>query len=1245
MRKIKAHKEIGVGIILTLAFLLILILSHGRVFAAKGGAAGTTATGDAATVTPTPVPTPTPTPPPPGKGKLRLMYTTDTHGQINDMDYQRQTRVVRGLNRISTMMKVARREMNDQNCMAFDVGDNIMDYTTDFIYDADPFAIQPVYKALAKLNYDAITVGNHEFDYGLDYLIDQLNGSGLKDKVILSNVTSKYSGEFIYGKENRIIEKEVVDYNGYTHIVKVGLFGAAPPNLSSRTEKSTASLKTVGFCETAAIEVQKLKEQGADIIVALAHTGVGTENPSPNAANAGYGMTKVDGLDVILGGHQHIYFPDSSYSYLPGIDPNTWMVNGTRFLVMRAQARSLGIVDLNLSFDAEGHVCIDSSDYDIRKVTSNVTPDPAIDETMDKWGPKITAASSVKIGDIGEHRWSTYMAQLESNPILQTVQNAQRAYGYQYILQNAPDFAGFPLICATRYGMYGNESGQEYGDVTGAISAGRIQDFARYQQYEYIYWITGAQLKEWIEWTASVYQQPGTSGQSQWGDSIIADYVRNRNGESLVTSDNVREWKNYFLFGGIEYTINPQVPSRYSMRGDRISDYERVTSLTMNGVPITPEQQFVIVTDQLLDSATLQVDATRPIWSQKIADRKKLLQNIVTDYLKSQSQYSYTDLSYSTNWTLDLPAHYRFLIMTGDKGADVVKASPWYVNYIANANGYGYFECEAPEQPQADVKPPCLSLLPSSYVTSDEPVNIKVMANDLSGITEVKYAKGTLTVDDANWSNPEIALDVVDNLVTVTESGIYSFLVRDGAGNPTVQSIAITNIDPDALQAPTIDKVDNNDTAVLGTGQIGTTINVQIGDNTYTGTVDADGDYSVDIPVPRARTVIRCFVSDSKGRTSTATSTRVKRVGPNMPSGSAANNSYYIKGKTNDSDVKLFALVKGKIYVSKKLGTSYYKKCKKYNENKEIKKTSITVSKSGNYNIQIPHMSPGKVVKVYSIDQFGRVSYAKEISVARKAYEPVSCFTTFSTEKAVFGHIREEKRGYLLAYYADGTKAGSGYSDGEGYFHIPISRELEPDETVTIYAKYTASDAEQSHPAELKVDDVEDADTGNDVRIRKVAAGAGVVSGNTDYRYAIVSVLHDGSYQIKSADRNGDFRINLENEPKEGDRVSVFVRSIHGYFQTFKKKTVTLAPPEKPVVEKASTYFSAVNVLSHEKVTMTLRVRKKLYRNPKVYYSKAKKSYVYKFTNIENLYEGEGIRIVAYAQNEGGKTRSDVFIF
>ena len=1227
------------GILIILTFLLIFIFripvhAESGPVSDTGAASGSAASGPA--IEPTAAPTPTPLPP--GNADLRLMYTTDTHGQITSFDYQRQTEVTRGYERIATMMETARNEVGDRNYMSFDLGDNIMDYTTDFIYNQSPTSTQPVYKAIASMNYDAITLGNHEFDYGINYVTRQLESSGLMDKCVLSNVTSKFTGDYVFGRENRIIEKEVIDKSGRTRIVKVGIFGVTPPTISVRTENVLNSLNAEGIYKTAEREVAALKAQGADIIIALAHSGVGTENPSETASNVGYAMAHIDGLDVILGGHQHVYFPDENFSYLPDVDKNTWLIKGTRLVVMRDSARALGIVDLKLRFDEQGKVHIDSSTCDIRKVTSKVEPNPAITAFMDTWGPKITKNTTSAIGTIGEKRWTTYLAALESNPILQTVQNAQRAYAYQYITENAPQYLDLPILCATRYGMFGNESGSEYGDVTGTITNGRIQDFARYHQYIYVYEITGAQLKEWIEWAASTYQKTWTSSRSEWEDPIISRYAK-QGGNSLLSSENVRNWMSMFFFGGVEYTINPSYDPRYSEDGRKISDSERVTSLTFNGAPVEADQKFVIASDQIL--ATMQCDATRGIYSNKIAAKKVLLQNVVKNYLKECAALGDIDISAHQNWKLDLPSGYRFLLMTGSGGDSIVTESKWGGSLYDSDNGYSYFECRNPSPETTDTEGPSLTLVSSSYETSDSPVSVRMLANDISGIEARGYILGTRPPGSSDWDNPFFTNIMTSDTVTFEQNGVYTFYVRDTMGNATTQTIAITTIDPETLKKPKVKKVDNNDTVVKGTAQIGATVNVRIGSKTYSDKAGIDGSFEVDIPVQLAGTKISVYVSDSKERTSKKVNLIVKSVGPNRPTGSAVNNSYYLTGKTNDISTKVYAVLGDTVYVSKKLGKKYYKTCKKYDTTKKIVKTTVTVKKNGSYSIKIPHCEPGTTLKVFAVDNLGRVSYGRSVTVKRKTYEPVLRYPTYSSEKKVYGRIKEGTRGYLRAYYSNGKFAGSGYSDKEGYFAVPISRSLKKNEKISLIAAKSGSTSTKSHPSVLVVEDINYADDGDEVLdIHKVTAADNYISGTTEYNKGQITVIAPGSSRTTNAKTNGEWKLKLAKKYKKGTQLKILIRTSHGYAMGLKYKTVVEAPPAKPVIEKVNKNKKIVRVLHTKKLEMFIKVEKTKYTDCTVSFNKKKKKYVYTFT-VKELEEDD--KVVAFAKNEGGTTKSKAY--
>ena len=170
--------------------------------------------------------------------KLRMIFTSDLHGQLTTEDYETgKVYTTGGLSRTATLIKKAKAEVNPKNSLLFDLGDVLFDYTTDYIYDVNSSAQQPMYTAMAKMGYDAITLGNHEFDYTLDYIQKQLSSTGMSGKVVLSNVTNVNTGAHIWA-ENKIITKKLVTESGKTISVKVGLIGETVPTCLLYTSPS-----------------------------------------------------------------------------------------------------------------------------------------------------------------------------------------------------------------------------------------------------------------------------------------------------------------------------------------------------------------------------------------------------------------------------------------------------------------------------------------------------------------------------------------------------------------------------------------------------------------------------------------------------------------------------------------------------------------------------------------------------------------------------------------------------------------------------------------------------------------------------------------------------------------------------------------------------------------------------------------------------------------------------------------------
>jgi 2',3'-cyclic-nucleotide 2'-phosphodiesterase/3'-nucleotidase len=96
----------------------------------------------------------------------------------------------------------------------------------------------PVYKAINLLAYDAGNVGNHEFNYGLDYLNTSLQGANfpyINANVYIDDQDDDPTNDQNYFTPYLILDKTFVDDNGQEHAVKVGVIGFVPPKLCNGT--------------------------------------------------------------------------------------------------------------------------------------------------------------------------------------------------------------------------------------------------------------------------------------------------------------------------------------------------------------------------------------------------------------------------------------------------------------------------------------------------------------------------------------------------------------------------------------------------------------------------------------------------------------------------------------------------------------------------------------------------------------------------------------------------------------------------------------------------------------------------------------------------------------------------------------------------------------------------------------------------------------------------------------------------
>jgi 2',3'-cyclic-nucleotide 2'-phosphodiesterase/3'-nucleotidase len=162
--------------------------------------------------------------------KLRIMETTDLHVNILPYDYYRDAADdTVGLARTATIVKAARGEA--KNSLLFDNGDLIQGSPLgDFVAYRRGMKkgdVHPMVAAMNTLNYDCGTLGNHEFNYGLEYLQNALGAA--KFPLVCANVM-KANGETML-KPWLVLDREVTDESGVKHKLKVGVIGFVPPQI------------------------------------------------------------------------------------------------------------------------------------------------------------------------------------------------------------------------------------------------------------------------------------------------------------------------------------------------------------------------------------------------------------------------------------------------------------------------------------------------------------------------------------------------------------------------------------------------------------------------------------------------------------------------------------------------------------------------------------------------------------------------------------------------------------------------------------------------------------------------------------------------------------------------------------------------------------------------------------------------------------------------------------------------------
>lgn len=222
--------------------------------------------------------------------QLYIMHSSDTHSRIEPLDNNPSVRNANmgGVTRRASLVDKQRQEHPD--LLLFDCGD--ISQGTPYY---NMYGGEVEIKSMNLMGYDAMTIGNHEFDNGMDNMVRLFSMANFD--VVCSNYDFSQTALKDLVKPYKVIKR---------HGVRIGVFGLSPRLVGLVQMAKCQGVKFLDPVQTAREMVRVLRlEKHCDVVICLSHLGV--SNVEDGLVYDNKLVPQVSGIDLILGGHTHTF--------------------------------------------------------------------------------------------------------------------------------------------------------------------------------------------------------------------------------------------------------------------------------------------------------------------------------------------------------------------------------------------------------------------------------------------------------------------------------------------------------------------------------------------------------------------------------------------------------------------------------------------------------------------------------------------------------------------------------------------------------------------------------------------------------------------------------------------------------------------------------------------------------------------------------------------------------------------------
>ncbi|MGB3368432.1 MAG: 5'-nucleotidase C-terminal domain-containing protein, partial [Acidaminobacteraceae bacterium] len=427
---------------------------------------------------------------------ITILQTSDMHGRIYPHDYATDSNDLdAGYAKINTIIKEERSK--NPNTILMDTGDTLQDNSADLFND---LPIHPMVQAMNSMNYDVWTIGNHEFNFELDFL--KKNIEAFEGDVLASNIYKK-------GTDERWIAPYVIKEIDGVRVAIVGMLPPYIPTWEASSPSHFAGLEFTGVLEETG-KVLKELEGKYDVLIGAYHVG-------PEGEHGYEGVEEVANaypqFDVIFSGHAHARYTEE--------------INGVQIIEPGSYGWALAKADIKFNMADKKVVSVET----INLETYNVDADESIlEEFKFVHDESLTDANTI-IGKIlndyivnpdfitGEEKISTMpTSQIEDTSIIDLINDVQMFY------------AKSDVSSAALFNMGSNL-------LAGDFKKKDVAYIYKYSNTLVGVKITGENLLKYMEWSANYYNT------YEKGDVTVS------------FNRDVRGY-NYDMFSGLTYDVN-----------------------------------------------------------------------------------------------------------------------------------------------------------------------------------------------------------------------------------------------------------------------------------------------------------------------------------------------------------------------------------------------------------------------------------------------------------------------------------------------------------------------------------------------------------------------------------------------------------------------------------------------------------------------------------------------------------------